>query len=110
MDFIFGLSSSQSYNTIYTCIDKFTKFERLISCFKGKGALSAPECANLIFSHIIRLFGVPKIVLHDCDSRFNSNFWKDLWDLLRVKYFLQGPTICRWIYRLKGHIVQLNRL
>ena len=74
MDFISRLPSSQGYNTIYTYIDKFTKFVWLISCFKGKGALSAPECANLFFSNIIRLFGVPKMVLHDRDSRFTSNF------------------------------------
>ena len=60
MDFISGLPSSQGYNTIYTCIDKFTKFVHLIPCFKGEGALSAPECANLFFSNIVRLFGVPE--------------------------------------------------
>ena len=46
----------------------------VIPCFKGEGALSAPECANLFFSNIVRLFGVPKMVLHDHDSRFTSNF------------------------------------
>ena len=69
MYFISGLTSSQVYNTIYTCIaciDKFTKFVRLIPCFKGEGALSAPECAILFFSNILRLFGVLKIVLYDC--------------------------------------------
>ena len=30
MDFISGLPSSQGYNTIYTCIDKFTKFVHFI--------------------------------------------------------------------------------
>ena len=37
------------------------------------------------FSNIVRLFGVPKIVLHDHDSRFTSNFWKALWELLGTK-------------------------
>ena len=56
MDFISRLPSSQGYNTIYTCIDKFTKFVHLIPSFKGKGALSTLECANLFFSKIVRLF------------------------------------------------------
>ena len=49
MDFICSLPSSQGYNTTYTCIDEFTKFVQLITCFKGKGALNTPECANLSF-------------------------------------------------------------
>ena len=57
----------------------------LIPCFKGKGALSASDCANLFFSNIIRLFGIPKIVLHDHNSRFTSNFWKALWELLGTR-------------------------
>ena len=52
----------------------FNKFVQLIPYFKGEGALSASGGANLFFSNIIQLFGVPKIVLHDCDSRFTSNF------------------------------------
>ena len=56
MDFISGLPISQGNNTIYTCIGKFTKFVRLIPCFKGEGALSALECANLLFSKIIRFW------------------------------------------------------
>ena len=87
VDFISGLPSSQGYNTIYTCIDKFTNFVHLIPCFKGEGALSAPECANLFFSYIIRLFGIPKIVLHNHDSRFTSNFWKAFCEFLGTKVF-----------------------
>ena len=80
-----GLPSSQSYKTIYTCIDKFTKFVRLIPCFKGEGALSAPKCANLFFSNIIRLFGAYKLVLHDRYSRFTFRFWKTLWEFLGTR-------------------------
>ena len=57
----------------------------LIPYFKGGGALTAPECANLFFSNIVRLFGIPKMVLHDRDSRFTSSFWKALWGLLGTK-------------------------
>ena len=78
MDFISGLPSSQDYNSVYICIDKFSKFVRLIPCFKGEKALSVPECANPFFSNIVWLFGEPKMVLHDRDSRFSSNLWKAL--------------------------------
>ena len=72
MDFISELPSSQGCNTIYTCIAKFTKW--LIPCLKAEGDLSAPNCANLFFSKIVRLFIVLKMVLHDLDSRFTFNF------------------------------------
>ena len=62
----------------------------LIPCFKGEGALSTPECANLFFSNIVRLFGGLKIVLHDCDSRFTSNFWKALWEFLGTKVLFKS--------------------
>ena len=90
MDFISGLPSSQDYGTIFTCIDKFTKFVRLIPCFKCEEALSAPECANLFFSNIVRLFGVQKMVLYNRDSRFTSKFWRALWELLQTKVLLRA--------------------
>ena len=62
MAFISGLPINKGYNTIYTYIDKFTKFVQLIPCFKGKRGLSKPESANIFFSNIVRLFGVAKIV------------------------------------------------
>ena len=72
---------------LYTCIDNFIKFVRFIPCFKGEGALSTPECANLFFSNIVRLFGIPKMVLYNRDLRFTSNFWKALWEFLDTKVF-----------------------
>ena len=98
------LPNIQGFNTLYTYSDKFFKFVRLIPCFRGEMALSAPECANLVFSKIVRLFGVPKIVLHDRDSRFTSKFWKALWEILVTKVLLQAPTIRRQMVRLKGYI------
>ena len=58
---------------------------RLFPCFKGEGALSTPECANLFFSRIIMLFGVPKMILHDRDSRYTSSFLNALWEFLGTK-------------------------
>ena len=76
---------------------------RLIPCFKGEGALSAPKSANLLFSNIVRLVGILKMVLHDHDSTFTSNFWKTLWESSGTKVFftLQVPTIHRQMVRLK---------
>ena len=60
----------------------------LTTYLKGEGALSGPECANFFFSIILRLFSIMKMLLDDCDSRFTSNFWKALWELLGTKVLL----------------------
>ena len=85
MDFTSGLPSCQGYNTIYTYIDKFIKFVRLIP-FKGEGH-SGHVNMLIFFCNIVRLFGVKKIVLYGHDSRFTSNFRNALWELLGTKVF-----------------------
>ena len=49
MDFITDLPPCGGFNGIYTCVDKLTKFVKLIPVSIGEGALSAPEVARLFF-------------------------------------------------------------
>ena len=53
MDFITDLLLYSGFNGIYTCIDKLTKFVKLIPVSIGEGALSAPEVAHLFFEHAV---------------------------------------------------------
>ena len=82
MDFITELPPCGGFNGIYTCIDKVTKFVKLIPVSIKEGALSAPEVACLFFEHVVRLFGIPPVVLHNCDACFTAHFWRCLWELL----------------------------
>ena len=82
MDFITDLPLCGGFNGIYTCVDKLTKFVKLIPVLIGEGALSPPEVAHLFFEHVVQLFGIPRVVLHDCDARFTAHFWHCLWELL----------------------------
>ena len=50
------------FNGIYTCVDKLTKFVKLLLVLIGEGALSAPEVACLFFEHIVQLFGILRVV------------------------------------------------
>ena len=47
--------------------------------------MSAPAIAKLFFEHVVRLYGVPHVVLHDRDPRFTAAFWKELWKILGYK-------------------------
>ena len=82
MDFITDLPPCGGFNGIYTCVDKLTKFVKLIPVSIGEGALSAPEVVYLFFEHIVQFFGIPCVVLHDRDARFTAHFWRCLWELL----------------------------
>ena len=62
MDFITDLPPCGGFNGVYTCVDKLTKFVKLISVLIKEGALSAPEVASLFFKHVVQLFGIPRVV------------------------------------------------
>jgi hypothetical protein len=46
---------------------------------------SAPDTAKLFVDHIVRLYGVPKSIVSDRDSKFTSWFWKSMFALLSTK-------------------------
>ena len=78
MDFITDLTPCGGFNGLYTCVDKLTKFVKLIHVSIGEGTLSGPEVACLFFKHIVRLFGIPPVVLHNSDAPLTANFWRCL--------------------------------
>ena len=62
MDFITDLPPCGGFNGIYTCVNKVTKFIKLIPVSLGEVALSAPEVAWLFFEHVMQLFSIPYMV------------------------------------------------
>ena len=85
MDFITGLPNVNGYNALLVCVDKFGKLCRLILCRAGENELSAPAIAKLFFEHVVCLYGVLHVVLHDQDPRFTTAFQKELWKILGCK-------------------------
>ena len=63
MDFITGLPDINGFNALLVCVDKFGKLCRLIPCRAGENELSAPAIAKLFFEHVVRLYGVPCVVV-----------------------------------------------
>ena len=62
-----GLPLSQSLNSVFTVVDKLTKWVKLILMVVGEGELSASSVVHLFFDHIVYSFRVPHVVLHDWD-------------------------------------------
>ena len=75
MDFITDLPECGGHNGIFTCVDRLTKFVRLVPVKIGAGELTGEQVARLFFDHVVALFGVPREVVHDRDPRFTGSFW-----------------------------------
>ena len=85
MAFITGLPDTNGYNALLVCVDKFGKLYWLILCRAGENEFSAPTVAKLFFEHVVHLYGVLLVVLHDHDPRLTAAFWKELWKILGCK-------------------------
>jgi len=62
---------------------------RLISCHKTD---DATHIVHLFFWDIIRLHGVPTIIVSGRETKFLSHFWRTLWAELGTKFLFS--TTC----------------
>ena len=74
MDFMVELPEVNSFNALMVIVDKLGKLSFLVPCRVGEGQLTAPEVVKLFFKNWVRFFGIPKVVLHDCDAHFTTVF------------------------------------
>ena len=72
MDFITDLPLRRLFNSVFTVVDKLTKWVKLIPMVVGEGELSALPVVHLFFTMLCVVFEVPHVVLHDRDPRFTS--------------------------------------
>jgi hypothetical protein len=90
MNFIFGLPrTKRGRDTIFMVVDHFSKMAHFIPCHKSD---NASHVADLFFTKIIRLHGIPNTIILDRDAKFLSNFWRTLWFKLGTK--LLFSTTC----------------
>ena len=68
-----------------------------IPCHKSDDATNV---VDLFFHEIIRLHGVPNIIVSDCDTKFLSHFWRCLWAKLGTK--LQGFEVSKAVPAVMG--------
>lgn len=73
MDFITGLPPSHGNTVILVIVDRFSKAARFIPLPKLP---SAKETADLITSHVFRVFGIPQDIVSDRGPQFTSRFWR----------------------------------
>jgi len=86
MDFIEGLPKSQTYNAILV-VDKFSKYGHFIPIAHPFTALTV---ANLFFTNVYKLHGLPEAIVSDRDRIFTSILWKELFKLTDTKLLMSS--------------------
>ena len=79
MDLITQLPLSNTYNAIFVIVDRFSKMAHFIPTHT---TADAKTLAHLFIDNIIRLHGFPRSIVSDRDSRFLSNFWREIWSIV----------------------------
>jgi hypothetical protein len=81
MDFTHLPPSSNGFDQLMVVVDSLTKMTRLIPC---KTTDTAKRIASLFTDHIWKIHGLPKVIISDRDTKFTSEFWKDLMRSLNI--------------------------
>lgn len=97
MDFVEGLPKAQGKDVILAVVDRFTKYSHFI-------ALSHPDKAqdvvNLYFDQVLKLHGLPQIIVTDRDPIFTSAVWQSMFKNLGVDLHLSSA----YHYQTDGQI------
>lgn len=111
MDFVGPLpvSGKSKFDTILTVIDRLSKMVHLIPTHQ---TATAPDIARLIFDNIVKYHGVPDSIISDRDTRFTSNFWRELTRVMGIKLRLSSafhPETDGLCERTNRTVIQLLR-
>ena len=72
MDLITYLPTYEGFDSVFTIVDRFSKF---VTFIPYKPTCTAPDLARIFCEHIVCKFGPPKKIVSDRYSRFLSKFW-----------------------------------
>eukprot|EP00922_Rhytidocystis_sp_ex-Travisia-forbesii_P044621 GHVS01066542.1.p1 GENE.GHVS01066542.1~~GHVS01066542.1.p1 ORF type:complete len:416 (-),score=25.17 GHVS01066542.1:409-1656(-) len=90
LDFIGGLAPAEKTKNdeILVVVDMFTKMAHFIPCQQTH---KAGQVANMYYSEVFRLHGVPKVIISDRDRLFRAALWREMHELMGTKLAYTSP-------------------
>lgn len=86
MDFAGPFAKSKDgLDMVLIAVDKFSRRVHYIPTHRN---VSAEDTARLFMRDVVRLHGLPQVIISDRDSKFTSDFWRALFKRLGVKIAL----------------------
>ncbi|MBW0477329.1 hypothetical protein O181_017044 [Austropuccinia psidii MF-1] len=84
MDWVTGLvpGGKENFDACLIIVDGFSKSMRCLPCHKEDTDM---DTSLLFWNNIISTCGVPKIIISNRDTKFTSEFWTNLYDMLGTK-------------------------
>ena len=80
MDFITHLPRTRAgYDSLLVIVDYITK---MMILRPTHSTATAVDTAKIFMDAVVRLHGVPRVIVSDRDTRFTSNFWKEICRLM----------------------------
>ena len=87
IDFVSGFAPSARTRHTACCVvcDRFTRMVHLEPC---RDHLSAKEAVSLVMKMIIARHGCPRVILSDKGTTFDSEIWREVWQMLGTRVSL----------------------
>ena len=83
IDFIGPLPLTKSgMDGLAMMVCRFSKMRHPVAI---KMKLTAPQAVGLVVKEVVRLHGVPEVIVSDRDPRFTAGFWKEFWQCWGTK-------------------------
>ena len=81
MDLITDLPLVNSYDSVLFVVDRFTKMAHFTLCSK---TISGEGMVHLLLNKVVRLHGLPDVVISDRGPQFVSHIWQRLLQTLGI--------------------------